>query len=111
MQIGNTAVPAILWESGVVGLLCVFGMIWAGFRTAGRLARRHAHNPWRAGIFEGIQAAMAVIFVTLWHKRVFVFDVAYQTMIVLVFGYLAYWDRASSRVTAATRAFRAAISR
>jgi hypothetical protein len=96
MGIGNTAVAALLWESGVMGLLCVFGMLWAAFLSAGRLARRYATERWRAGLFQGLQAAVAVLFVSLWHKNLFVFQLSYQTLLVLLLGYLAYWERAPS---------------
>jgi hypothetical protein len=91
--IGFTAVAAILWEGGVVALLCVFGLFWAGFRAAGRLAERHRGDGWRMGLFQGIQAGLAVLFVSLWHSNFFVFQMGYQVVLFLLLGYLAYWER------------------
>lgn len=95
--IGGTTVAALLWETGVIGLLCVFWLFWAAYRTAVRLERRYADDRWHKAIFRATQAATAVLFVSLWHNNLFVFQVGYQTVVVLLFGYLAYWDRVSYR--------------
>jgi hypothetical protein len=92
-NIGNTAIAAVLWETGVLGLFCVFGLLAATFRSAGRLEQIYASNRVRVASFRAIRTAAVIIFITLWHKDVFVFDVAYQTLLMLLIGFVAYWDR------------------
>lgn len=89
LKVGRLAVTAILWEGGLVALLIVFGMFASAFLAAGRLAGQ-TQDAFRRAMYQGIQAGVAVLFVSLWHKHFFVFHVGYQTMFALVFGYLAY---------------------
>lgn len=90
--IGNTTVATLLWETGLIGLFAVFGLLAATFKTARELAKVYSDNPQRAASLRAAQAAMAILFVTLWHKNLFVFDVVYQTLMVLLIGYVAYWQ-------------------
>lgn len=91
-DIGNTAVVALLWETGVLGLGLVFALLAAAYRTAGRLERLHAANPERLASLRAARVGMVIIFITLWHKNFFVLDVVYQTLVILLIGYIAYWD-------------------
>ena len=92
-NIGNTAIAAVLWETGILGLFCIFGLLAATFRSAGRLEKAYASKPVRVASFRAIRTAAVIVFITLWHKDVFVFDVAYQTLLMLLIGFVAYWDR------------------
>jgi hypothetical protein len=94
-KIGNTAVPALLWETGVLGLFCILGLLAATFRSAGRLEKFYIRQPERAAALRGVRVALVIIFITLWHKSVLVFDVGYQTLLMLLIGYVAYWERQS----------------
>ncbi|MCG8426925.1 MAG: hypothetical protein MI754_06175 [Chromatiales bacterium] len=95
LGIKNTAVSAILWDTGLLGLATVFGLIISAYLTAGRLAHYYRYDPWMAGLFLGVKAAMVIIFVSLWAKSYFGYHIAYQTMLVVLLGWLAYWDRQS----------------
>lgn len=101
-KIGYSAVAALLWETGVVGLLSIFGLLAATYRAAGRLEITYADHPERLAAFRAVRAGCAIIFITLWHKNVFVFDVAYQTLVMLLIGLVAYWERRASSTYYAT---------
>ncbi len=89
LPLGYTAVSAILWDTGVLGLLAVFGMLLAGYRTARSLSSHYASTiPWKAGLFDGLAASMFVFLISLFHKDYFAFHLPYQTILVTVFGYL-----------------------
>ena len=92
LGIGITTVTAVLWESGIIGIICLFGLMLSSFMTAGRLAN-NCQSKYSKAIFRGAQASIAVIFISLWHKNFFVFHISYQTFFVILFGFLAYWDR------------------
>ncbi|NEV62838.1 hypothetical protein [Thiorhodococcus minor] len=96
-DIGNTAVVALLWETGVLGLGLVFALLAVAYRTAGRLEPLHAAHPERLASLRAARIGMVIIFITLWHKNFFVLDVVYQTLVVLLIGYVAYWDGLASR--------------
>ena len=103
MGIGLTAVSALLWETGAVGLVLVFCIFGSAFRSAGILADRYRDNQRQAAIFSGLQAGVVVMALTLFHKSSFVYNIAYQTIIMLLLGYLAYYlakDEKSSLGTA-----------
>ena len=89
LQIGQTAVAALLWDVGVLGLVCMFGLLFAAFTTAGRLAMFYRDTePWLCGFFEGLRAGVAVIALSLFHKDFLVFNLPFQTLVTLLLGYL-----------------------
>ena len=92
-RIGRTAIAALLWEVGVVGLVSVLGLIIATFIAATRLERRYADVPIRFAALRAARVAMLLMFVTMWHKNAIVLDVTYQVLFLLIMGYVAYWAR------------------
>jgi hypothetical protein len=101
LQIGYTAVAALLWEVGVLGLLAVLWIFWAAFRQAGHLATYYAPtDPVKSGIAHGLRASVLVLAVSLAHKDFFVFHVPYQTLLMLVLGYLAAETNVMTRALA-----------
>lgn len=95
LGIGRLAITAVLWETGLLGLACVFASFWAAYRGASSLARRFAGDPLQRAVFRALKAATALFFLSLWHKNFFVYQVGYQTFLFLILGYLVYWERAS----------------
>ena len=93
LNIGNTAVTALLWETGLLGLLLILGLLAATYRSAGRLERAYADIPERAAVLRAVRPATVIILITLAHKNVLVFDIAYQTLLMIIIGYVAYWER------------------
>lgn len=95
LGIGITGVSALLWETGIAGLVLVIGMFLSAFRMAGRLRKRVEQDPFHASIFSGMQAGVAIFAVSLMHKSYFVYDIGFQSLLMLLFGYLAYCTRAA----------------
>ncbi|HET7204906.1 MAG TPA: hypothetical protein VFI92_16215 [Steroidobacteraceae bacterium] len=90
LNIGHTAVSALLWDTGVIGLVTVLGMLGSAFFMAGSLARHHRdRDPFRCGLYEGLQAGIAVLTLGLAHKDFFVVHIPYQTITYLIVGYIA----------------------
>jgi hypothetical protein len=90
LGIGYTAVSALLWDTGLVGLLTVLGMFGSAFLMAGWLANHHRdRDPRRCSLFEGLQAGIAVLTLGLAHKDFFVVHIPYQTLSYLLIGYVA----------------------
>jgi hypothetical protein len=90
LTIGYTAVAALLWEVGVLGLVAVVSIFWLAFLQAGRLAQHYAHrDPVKSGIAYGLRASVLMLALSLGHKDFFVFHVPFQTLLMLVLGYLA----------------------
>ncbi len=90
LVIGYTAVAALLWEVGVLGLLAVLWIFWLAFRQAGRLAEYYSTSDrLKSGIAYGLRASVVMLCLSLAHKDFFVFHVPFQVFLMLVFGYLA----------------------
>lgn len=97
LRIGYTAVSALLWDTGILGLIAVMGVMFSAWRTAGRLAMEYAPvDPFHAGIFEGLKAGIAIVAISLAHKDFFVLHLPYQTLVLLMLGYLALAARRSA---------------
>ena len=91
--VGNTAVTAILWEAGIVGLILVFGLFTSAFFAAVKLTSKLQYNPYQASIFLGIQAGIVICFISLFHKNSFIYHIGYQAVLMLLFGYIVYWQK------------------
>jgi hypothetical protein len=90
VHIGLTGVSALLWDTGIVGLVTVLGMFGSAFFMAGSLARYYrGRDRMRTALFEGLQAAMAVLALSLAHKEYFVVNLPYQTLVYLLIGFIA----------------------
>ncbi len=91
LRIGYTALSALLWDTGIVGLITVLGMFASAFFTAGRLASYYrGKDNFRTGLFEGLQAGMAVLTLSLAHKDFFINHLPYQAFTYLIIGFIAY---------------------
>lgn len=89
-QIGYTAVAALLWDTGVIGLAVVLAMFGAAWFQARRLVRVYdGRDPVKAGIAHGLSAGIVILVLSLAHKDFFAFHIPYQTLVACVFGYLA----------------------
>ena len=90
LQIGYTAVSSLLWDTGVLGLIVTLGMFYSAFRLAGQLSDYFRNrDPVRSGICEGLKAAICVLALSLAHKDFYVTNIPYQTMVLMIFGYLS----------------------
>lgn len=91
LRIGYTGVSMLLWDTGVVGLICVLGMFASTFFTAVRLAKhyRRQGDNFRAALFEGMQGAVAVLTLSLAHKNYFCSYVPYQAVVYLLLGFIS----------------------
>jgi phosphatidylserine synthase len=91
MRIGYTGLSALLWETGVLGVVCVLGMFLSAFLAAGRLATHHRRrgDSFHTALFEGLQAAIAVLTLSLAHKNFFVVHLPYQAIVYLLIGFVA----------------------
>jgi hypothetical protein len=91
LHIGYTALSALLWDTGLIGMITVLGMYTSAFLAAGRLARHYqGKDKFKTALFEGLQAGMAVLTLSLAHKDFFVNLIPYQTLTYVIIGFIAY---------------------
>lgn len=93
MGIGLTGLSALLWDVGLFGTALVGFMFVSAYRLAGRLTRETSDDPLAASSFKGLQVGVAILALSLAHKSFFVFEMAFQTLFVLIIGYLIYSAR------------------
>ena len=96
--IGLTSFSALLWEIGVLGLGIVVALHWAAFVQAGRLAKLNLFSATEKATLVAAQAAVIVLFLNLPHNNYFVFEIGYQTLQFMIFGYIAYAAKKASAV-------------
>lgn len=93
MGIGLTGLSALLWEVGLLGVTLVAVLFFSAYRLAGRLAEASRGRPQAIALFRGLQAGVAILALSVAHKNLFVFDMAFQSLFVLIVGYLIYSAR------------------
>lgn len=93
MGIGLTAVSAMLWEIGVVGVAFVMVLLLYAFVLAGRLAKQLPHDPWHTAMLQTVRVIMPIIAISLFHKNFFVYQIPFQTLVVVLLGYLAHTEQ------------------
>ncbi len=93
MGIGLTAVTSLLWDVGIIGLFAILAMFVSAFRLAGKLARHHAASPLKRGLYQGIQAGVAILVLSLAHKNFFVYQLEFQTFVLFIMGFLVHAAR------------------
>ncbi len=90
--IGLTGLSSLLWEVGLFGTLAVLAMLLTAYRLGGRLAAR-----WQGTVhwatLKAAQIAIPLFAVSLLHNNYFVFDLSFQTMLMVVLGYLMVMAR------------------
>lgn len=88
-EIGYTAISALLWEVGVIGLLLTLAFFVAGYRQAVIVHQLYTgKDPTKAGIARGLCATMVLLTISLAHKDFFVSHIPFQTLVVCALGYL-----------------------
>jgi hypothetical protein len=89
--IGLTAVSALLWELGVVGLAVAFGILWSAYRSANYVIQHLPETDYRSWVARGLKVAVVVFAISFFHKNTFVFHMIYQTLLLAIVGTLATW--------------------
>jgi hypothetical protein len=92
LRIGYTGLSTLLWDTGLIGTVCVLGMFGSAFFMAGRLAAhyRQRRDAFHTALFEGLQAAVAVLVLSLAHKNFFAVHLPYQAIVYLLIGFIAH---------------------
>lgn len=104
MGIGLTGLSSLLWDVGLIGVAMVAMMLMSAYRLAGRLAEAARERPLAMALFKGLQAGVIILGISIVHKDFFVFEMAFQSLFVLIIGYLIYSARNFSSLSASHQA-------
>ncbi|MEQ1601771.1 MAG: hypothetical protein HOP04_14340 [Methylophilaceae bacterium] len=89
--IGLTTISALLWDVGLIGVFAVVAMFWTAFRLSGKiLANSQSEDVIGDGLLMGTRVGIAILGLSLIHNNYFTFEIGYQTLLMLMFGYVAY---------------------
>lgn len=104
LEIGVTAIAALLWEVGVVGCLILLWVLISALLQANQLATFYAErDPYQCALFRGLTAAMAVTLLSIFHKDFLVYHLPFQTLLVLLLGYIVVSHRAMQQQLASSK--------
>jgi hypothetical protein len=84
----------VLWESGLIGFLLLTGAFVIAYHYCVQLEKTYRRDEWLSGIFTGLQGAIVILFISLWHKNFFVFHPGFQIIVITLFGFVIYWRKA-----------------
>lgn len=90
--IGLTGISGLLWEVGVLGTLAAIGFFYSAFRAAGRLATR-VKTGFDWAVLKTAEAGIAVLAISLLHNNYFLFEIGYQTLLMLMVGIIIHYSR------------------
>lgn len=93
---GVTAIAAIIWETGILGVLTIIMLFISAFFVTMKLKRIYL-SPYHQSIFSSMQCAVIILFISLGHHNFFILHIGFQTMFVAIFGYIAFWERQANR--------------
>lgn len=95
LGIDLTSLSTLLWEVGVLGTLAAIGLFWSAIRTSGKLAKRADFPPIRQALLSTAQVGITLLGISLLVNNFFIFEIGYQTLLMLLVGYVVYWQKQS----------------
>lgn len=85
--ISLTGISTILWELGLVGLVIVAMVFISAYKLGSNLLRNSKY-PLSKPMINAARISVVLFAISLLHNSYFFFDLSYQSLFVLVFGYL-----------------------
>lgn len=91
--VGKLAAVSVLWESGLLGFTLLTAAFIVAYYYCVQLEKAYCRDRWLSGIFLGLQGALVILYISMWHKNFFVFHPGFQIIVVTLFGFLIYWRK------------------
>lgn len=101
--IGLTGISGLLWDVGILGTALAIGFFVSAYRTARRLVREVEERSTRWVNLKAVQAGVAMLGVSLLHNSMFLYEIGFQTLLMLLVGYLVYVHRTLKDVNSEPR--------
>lgn len=92
-QIDGTAASLFLWETGVMGLLGIFGILLAAFLQAGAAAKRSSFLPWQRALARALQAAVPLFAMSLPYRNDIPYAGPMMFTLMAVLGLISWLNR------------------
>jgi len=91
--IGLTGISGLLWDVGLLGTIAAAGFFVSAYRMARRLVREAPPKTLRWAHLKGAEAGAAMMGLSLLHNNMFLFEIGFQTLLMVLVGYLIYARR------------------
>lgn len=93
MGIDLTGASELLWEVGIIGLTVVCGFIISSYRSALRLVHIVPFGSSIWVFLKSAQVGIAFSGISLLHNNTFLYEIGFQTLLMLIVGYVFYINR------------------
>ncbi|MEQ1558610.1 MAG: hypothetical protein ABL933_06660 [Methyloglobulus sp.] len=87
-----TAISCLLWEIGILGTVTVLAFFLQAYLLGGKLANRWV-NTQHWPFIKTAQISITLVAISLLHNNYFVVDISFQTIYLLLVGYLVAMSR------------------
>lgn len=88
-NIDRTALALFLWDFGVIGMLCILGILVGAYRQFSKTIRSSRHAPWQQALAAGLQAVLPMFFMSMLYRN----DIPYAApMMFILMGTLGLGD-------------------
>ncbi len=91
--IGLTGISSLLWEVGLIGTFLMIGIYIAAFKRAQDLAAHFSRQTRQYAYLKAVQAGLAVLAVNLLHNNYLLFELGFQTLLMVLLGYIFHMER------------------
>jgi hypothetical protein len=93
MGIGLTALSSLLWEVGFIGTFLILGIFSSAFLSAHKLANQLPKDSSQYVYLKAAQVGFALLFVNVMHNNYLVFEIGFQTLLMVLLGYILHFER------------------
>lgn len=100
--IGLTGISGLLWDVGILGTLAALGFFVSAYQMARHLVCHVQPGTLRWVHLKGAEAGVAMMGLSLLHNNMFLYEIGFQTLLMLLVGYLLYVRRSPDSLQAAT---------
>ncbi len=91
--IGLTAMSSLLWEVGIIGAFLMLAIFLSAFISAHKLANQQSKNSRQYVYLKAAQVGFALLFVNVMHNNYLIFEVGFQTLLMVLLGYILHFER------------------
>lgn len=92
--IGLTGVSGLLWDVGLLGTIAALAIFLSAFLSVRRLAQRTAPGR-RWAHLKAVEAGIAMVAVSFLHNNMFLYEIGFQTLSMILIGYTIFALRLS----------------
>jgi hypothetical protein len=99
LMLDVTGASKLLWESGLLGLMCFLSVFAVGFLRAGQMKAHRMVPPWHRAVMSGVEASMVLMPLSIFYEVTVVSSPPMQFVAMFLLGYVVYWWRKTAEAS------------